>query len=484
VTVGGRRALRHDPRVIRRPPEVHGAAFDLLVVGGSLFACALARDAACAGLRTLLVAPDDFGARGRQRGWLAAGLDAGAAAAGVARAFADREWLLRMAPHRVRPARALVVAAGSDSGPADVMPRLRRLAAATPGSTLPPPQAIVPELARCLWPELTMDAAASAVLAFDAVLDEAGLARNLARDAAAAGAAIWPRSNVVRVGLDGVEVHAPWCDRRAVTRAAVTFAAEDPVAVAATFRVDVAARLVMETGARVALATAQPEIARIASGGVGVLEAAPSDVMADAWWRAGVADGRADACWRDVPGLTLEPQAVQSIVMAPSLPQLVVEETVAGKFASKSSSPLRAVTAARLTRERLFPNAAPNGCRAICGGGGVRAPLEPLWRRHGSDAAIVARLAGASADAARVVCPHRGVLAAEVDFALAVDAAVRFEDVVRRLFCDASCPDSECLRRAHGRYLRGAGEHVADADPGAAIAAALAALAPLPKPPR
>lgn len=462
--------------MIRRPPDVHGETFDLLVVGGSLFACALARDAAQSGLRTLLVATDDLGARGRRRGWLAAGLEPRATSAGVAGALVDRELLLRAAPHCVRPVRALVVAAGPDGGAADAWRSLRRLAATAPRSTLPPPQALDAERARRLWPELTPAVAAGAALAFDGALDEAGLARCLARDAVAAGAAVWPRANVVRAGLDGVELHAAWCDRRAVVRAAVTFAADEHAAVAAAFQVDVSARLATDAVARVALALAQPEIARIAVGGAGVLESGAGDASVGAWWHAGAVDDPVDACRRDVPGLALGTQAVQAAAAVPSVAQLLVEDTAAGRLAIKAPSPLRAVTAARAVRERLFPAPSRVATQAIGGGAGVRSPLSQVWQRHGSDAAVVARRAGASAEAARVLCPHRGVLAAEVDHALDVDAAVCFGDVVRRLFADGACVDHDCLRRAHDRYLLAAGADVADADPAAAIAAALAPL--------
>lgn len=93
--------MRTDPR------KLEGATFDLLVIGGGIQGAAIARDAAARGARVLLVESRDFGGgtssrssrlvhgglRYLQQGHLAL----------VREALGERERLLRLAPHLVRP---------------------------------------------------------------------------------------------------------------------------------------------------------------------------------------------------------------------------------------------------------------------------------------------------------------------------------------------------------------------------------------------
>lgn len=463
----------HDVAVIRRPPEIHGAAFDLMVVGGTLFACALAREAAVAGLRTLLVAPDDPGAGGRARTWMGEALAPGNASS-AATALAERERLLREAPHRVRPIRSVVVDAVPAGTAGNARPRLRRLAGAMPQGTLPASQELAPAAALQVWPGLSTAAAAGAVLAFDAELDEAGLSRCLVRGAIDAGATCWTHAAVAHAGIDGIEVHAPWCGRRAVVRAPVIVATERFDSVAGAFFVDVGARLVRGVAIGCAVTTAQEELARIAVGALGVFEVAPGRAPSTGWWRSPACDEPRASCLRDLPELGLDERALFVGDEVAIAAQRAEESTVAGTLVLEASSPLRALSAARRLRERLFPGSRHATAAPIPGGTGPRLPLEPLWRRHGSAASIVARRAAASAAARTALCPHDGVLAAEVDVALADDGAICFADVVRRLFAAGACRDPQCLLRAHACYLRSAGD-VPDADAAAAVAAAIAA---------
>ena len=463
----------HDVAVIRRPPEIHGAAFDLMVVGGTLFACALAREAAVAGLRTLLVAPDDPGAGGRARTWLCEAL-APVGASSAATALAERERLLREAPHRVRPIRSVVVDAFPAGTAESARRRLRRLAGAMPQSTLPAAQELAAAAALQVWPGLSTAAAAVAVLAFDAELDEAGLSRCLVRGAIDAGATCWTHAAVAHAGIDGIEVHAPWCGRRAVVRAPVIVATEAFESVAGAFFVDVGARLIRGVAVGCAVASAQEELARLAVGAMGVLEVAPGRAPSTGWWRSPACDEPRASCLRDLPELGLDERALFVGGEVAITAQRAEESTVAGTLVLEAPSPLRALSAARLLRERLFPGSRHATAAPIPGGTGPRLPLEPLWRRHGSAASIVARRAAASAAARTALCPHDGVLAAEVDVALADDGAICFADVVRRLFAAGACRDPQCLLRAHACYLRSAGD-VPDADAAAAVAAAIAA---------
>ena len=89
------------------PAEVHGAAFDLLVVGGGIQGAAVAREAAARGLSVLLCEAADFAAGTSSR---SSRLIHGGVRylqqlhfALVREALHERERLLRQAPHLVRP---------------------------------------------------------------------------------------------------------------------------------------------------------------------------------------------------------------------------------------------------------------------------------------------------------------------------------------------------------------------------------------------
>ena len=93
--------MRTDPR------ELNGKTFDLLVVGGGIQGAAIAREAAMRGLSTLLVEARDFaiGTSSRSSRLVHGGLRylQQAHFSLVREALHERERLLRLAPHLVRP---------------------------------------------------------------------------------------------------------------------------------------------------------------------------------------------------------------------------------------------------------------------------------------------------------------------------------------------------------------------------------------------
>ena len=94
---------------MKRPTlaELCAGAYDLLVVGGGIIGCGVARDAALRGLRVALVEKDDFGSgtTSRSTRLIHGGLrylelfDFGL----VREDLREREILLRIAPHLVKP---------------------------------------------------------------------------------------------------------------------------------------------------------------------------------------------------------------------------------------------------------------------------------------------------------------------------------------------------------------------------------------------
>src|SRR5262249_30986091 len=112
-TYGSRAMLR---------PEESMEAFDLAIVGGGINGTGIARDAAGRGLRVLLVEQNDLasgtssastklihgGLRSLEHGWLRL----------VREALFDREVMLRMAPHLIRPMRFVLPAEPGMRAPA------------------------------------------------------------------------------------------------------------------------------------------------------------------------------------------------------------------------------------------------------------------------------------------------------------------------------------------------------------------------------
>src|SRR5438874_11956054 len=88
-------------------PGIPGEQFDVLVIGGGITGCGVARDAAMRGLRVALVERDDFasGTSGRSSRLVHGGiryLEHGQLHL-VRESIRERETLLRIAPHLVQP---------------------------------------------------------------------------------------------------------------------------------------------------------------------------------------------------------------------------------------------------------------------------------------------------------------------------------------------------------------------------------------------
>src|SRR6266446_5821847 len=90
-----------------RMAEISGEKFDLLVIGGGITGCGVARDAAMRGLKVALIERDDFasGTSGRSSRLIHGGiryLEQGQLHL-VHESIRERQTLLRIAPHLVRP---------------------------------------------------------------------------------------------------------------------------------------------------------------------------------------------------------------------------------------------------------------------------------------------------------------------------------------------------------------------------------------------
>src|SRR5258705_11552744 len=99
--------LRANPVTLSRMADLSGEKFDLLVIGGGITGCGVARDAAMRGLKVALVERDDFasGTSGRSSRLVHGGiryLEHGQLHL-VYESIRERQTLLRIAPHLVKP---------------------------------------------------------------------------------------------------------------------------------------------------------------------------------------------------------------------------------------------------------------------------------------------------------------------------------------------------------------------------------------------
>lgn len=166
-------------------------AYDLLIIGGGINGCAIAREAALHGLKVLLVERDDIAAHTSSASskLIHGGLrylemyDFGL----VRESLRERERLLRLAPHLIHPMRFVLPHAHA-TRPAWLV-RAGLLLYDTIGgrSSLPRARGLRPSDTAYLAP---LDGIAKGFLYSDAFADDAALTRAFAADAAALGAEI------------------------------------------------------------------------------------------------------------------------------------------------------------------------------------------------------------------------------------------------------------------------------------------------------
>lgn len=139
-----------------------GERWDVVVVGGGVNGLGVAREAAAAGYRTLLVERDDFGAGTTSRSTrLVHGglryLEHGEIAL-VREALRDREALFRHYPHLVKPIRLLLpVYAGDPRGPWRIRAGLLLYDLLSPGRSVPGHRAVAVRRAMAKEPALAAD---------------------------------------------------------------------------------------------------------------------------------------------------------------------------------------------------------------------------------------------------------------------------------------------------------------------------------------
>lgn len=489
--------MRTDPR------ELNGQTFDLLVVGGGIHGAAVARDAALRQCRVLLVEGDDFaaGTSSRSSRLIHGGLRylRQGNLALVREALQERERLLRLDPHLVRPV-PMVMPFFRDGGGSRWLTRLgiQVYAWLAGRSTMPGPRSLSAEAAVAAFPGLRSRGLRGAVRFFDAATQDARLTLANVLAAAQAGARV-----VNHCALTGARGDGFWLlDRRTgleITvraRHLVNAAGPRADAVRSALGIDGDPLVRTSRGSHLVLDPRAGETALCAflpDGRIqfviphrdgtlcgttevdeAVGEAEPTVPAADVDYllqalafllepAPRAADVRfAYSGWRSLPATRGPPGALhrEAFLVAERVGDATCHTIVGGKLTTHRSFADRAV--------QQVLGAVPDCATAdlpLPGGDGPREVGDPLWWRHGSRAAAVRALAQGDPAGLQPLCPHRPFLACEVVDAVRNLAAMTLADVaLRRLVHSMGpCLEEPCLDRLLAWFVRAGGE-AGDAD--------------------
>ena len=203
---------RHNPWALRTDPrELDGTAFDLLVVGAGIQGAAIAREAALRGLSVVLCDARDIaaGTSSRSSRLVHGGLRylRNGHFALVREALHERERLLRLSPHLVRPL-PMLMPFYRDGGGSPWMLRLGTwlYSKMASGSTLPRPRRLSVAAAAAAFPGLRTEGLRSTIEFFDAATQDARLTLANVLAAVKAGARLATHCEVAAVSPRGVRL--------------------------------------------------------------------------------------------------------------------------------------------------------------------------------------------------------------------------------------------------------------------------------------
>jgi glycerol-3-phosphate dehydrogenase len=481
--------VRTDPR------QLDGKRFDLVVIGGGIQGAAIAREAACRRIATLLVEKTDFavGTSSRSSRLVHGGLrylQQGNIAL-VKEALHERERLLRLAPHLVRPLPVLLPFF-PDSGGSRLLSWIGVHAYSwlAGRSTMPSPRRMSAREAIAAFPGLRTNGLRGAVQYYDAATSDARLTLANVRAAHAAGAVVANGCELLGANADGA---LRLLD--AFTGAEVTVRATHVVNAAGP-RADAVRRLLGLDGA---------DLVRTSRGTHLILDARKGETSLAAFLPdrriqfvvphldgtlTGTTDVYEDATEEeptppqddvryllDALAYMLDPAPTMRDVRFAycgwrSLPAqkgpagAINREAFLVQEASRGGA-LHTAVGGKLTTHRAFAERvvaqvfgidgrdSRTRTEALPGGGGAREPLDPLWWRHGSEAAAIRAMANGDKHALQPICPHRPFLRVEAIHAMRALAASTFSDLMLRRLVHAQgpCMEPQCLRAAHDLFL-------------------------------
>ncbi|MBK8099802.1 MAG: glycerol-3-phosphate dehydrogenase/oxidase [Planctomycetes bacterium] len=476
------------------PTTLHGRTFDLIVIGGGIHGVAIAREAAVRGATVALLEARDFanGTSSRSSRLIHGGLRylANLQIGLVREALRERERLLRLAPHLVRPLPMLMPFFRDGGGRRWVNRIGTRVYGWLAGrSTLPGPESLSAKAALQRFPGLRSDGLRSGLLFFDAATQDTRLVLANAVAAARAGALLCNWCEVVGADGDGLRAREVWAGSEVRLRARHVVNAAGPFADPVRQTLGVAGpQLVRRSrGSHVVLAPRPGETALAAflpdrriqfviphddgtlcgttevdeeSGdGDPTVPAADVDYLLQALgFLLAPAPTRADlrfaySGWRSLPSKNgpAGNLAREASVITERLADGELHTIVGGKLTTHRSLAERLV--ARLLTD-LEPS--PTRTQPLPGGDGPRVVQDPLWWRHGCHAIALRAAATAIEDGLEPLCPHRPFLRIEAVYALRELAAVTFADLMLRrlVHSQGPCLQPACLHAAHELFVR------------------------------
>lgn len=470
------------------PQALDGRSFDFLIVGGGIQGAAMAREVALRGSSVLLVERADFGSgtsskssrlihgglRYLEHGHLSL----------VREALQERERLLRLAPHLVRPLAMLMPFFRGGPSPLKIKLGLKLYGLLAGRHSLPPARSCGPEDCQRLFPPLRSKDLRGGTVFYDARTEDQRLTLANVEAAVAAGAEVVNRVAVDGISESGIRLLDGIRDTEITVRAAQVLNAAGPGVdeVRRRFGIDAPDLVRLSRGSHLVLDPMPSEVALAAflpdrriqfviphhdgtlCGTTEVEESGPASnemqVPADdVQYLLAALDHLyetppprdqvryAYGGWRALPtgkgpagGLNRE----AFLVSEPSAAG-PVHTVVGGKLTTHRSFAERAV-------QQLFGDRQPSLSREqfLPGGAGPQEVGDPLWWRHGSRLRDVRALGQARAELLAPICAHRDLLRVEAVFALREQATVTFEDLMmHRLFHSLGpCLEPGCLDAA------------------------------------
>ena len=485
----------NNPEEVRSDPrQLDGETFDVVVVGAGIQGAAIAREAAARGLSTLLLDSRDIaaGTSSRSSQLVHGGLRylRHGHLSLVREALRERERLLRLAPHLVRPL-PMLMPFYPDSGVARWKMRVGTWLYAKLGgrTTLPGPRSLTARQAAEAFEGLRTDGLKGAIEYYDARTQDGRL--TLANVVAAvllgcrfvnhatlqsveggrlrivdevAGADVRVRArHVINAAGPAVDSLRRACDVEGEDLVRLSRGSHlvlppraGELAVAA-FLPDERIQFVIphDGGTLCGTTDVDDELARYEtpppSADLDYLQSALGYLLADPPGREDVR--YAYAGWRALPRVTGPAGALnrEAFVVTEEIASGSLHTVVGGKLTTH-----RAFAERTIARIFGFEGPSPTQTAALPGGDGPREVDDPLWWRHGSRVRQIRSLVHERADLAEPLCPHRPFLVGELVHALRHEGAVTFADLMMRRLMHVlgPCPEEACLAAAHAWFVR------------------------------